>query len=69
MSEFNTAWVSDTGEYSGGSGLVVFNFDDLTSQEWHTLADLLDGKDRFIYARAILNKNYDLARYIEGLNK
>ena len=61
----DSAFVSMDGEY--GQGVVVFEPDLLTDQQWENVADM-SSSDRAMYVVAILNGDEEAAKDIEKEN-
>ena len=47
------AWVTNDGEYNGSSDVLVFDYDQLTPEQWDNLENMSDSL-RFEYVDAIL---------------
>lgn len=58
----DAAWVSMDGEY--GQGVVVFDPDELTDDQWEKLTDMHDG-DRAEYVVAIINGDDERVKEME----
>ena len=50
----NFAYVSTDGNYSQSEDVMIFDFDQLTDEQWEILSCLTDS-DRFWYVHGILN--------------
>ena len=61
----DAAWVSMDGEY--GQGVVLFDSDELTDDQWEKLTEMSDG-DRATYVVAILNGDEEAVKEIEEEN-
>lgn len=61
------AWVTNDGEYNGGSEVLNFEFDDLTIEQWENLENMADS-DRLPYVEAILANDEDAISFIEMNN-
>ena len=61
----DAAWVSMDGEY--GQGVVLFDPDQLTDDQWEKLTEMHDG-DRASYVVAILNGDEEAIKEIEEEN-
>ena len=59
------AYVDMDGSY--GQGVVVFDSDELTDEQWEKLTDMSDG-DRAVYVVAIINGDEDAIKQIEEDN-
>lgn len=58
------AWVTNDGEYNGGSNIIEFDYHDLTQEQWTRLEEMAD-VDRLDYVEAILAEDDDKVRHIE----
>jgi hypothetical protein len=52
----STAWVSEDGSFYSNNYLLTFDPDQLTPEQWDTLAELSD-HDRIEYAQAVLDSD------------
>jgi hypothetical protein len=53
MNKYTSAFVSYDGDYSSDADILLFNQDDLTPEQWETVAELGDSS-RYEYVRAVL---------------
>ena len=61
------AWVTNDGEYNGGSAILEFDHDTLTTEQWENLENMADS-DRYEYVDAIIKENDATVRLIEFEN-
>lgn len=58
------AWVTNDGEYNGSSAVLVFDYSQLTPQQWENLENMSDSL-RFEYVDAIIGGRTAEAEEIE----
>jgi hypothetical protein len=54
MAKYTSAFVTYEGDYSSDADILLFSKDDLTAEQWETVADLSD-MSRYEYIKAVLD--------------